>query len=274
MQTVQMPKTWDDAKGWEQYYSFLYPHGEYQGHAAGLGSIGGHLSEFINDLKAKQRNSIWVPGCGLSPLARVLSDLGYEAHATDVSRSAIEFQQSEANDVKRYFSEMERAACPGEFICAVHDFRHTYLHNHFDVIVNVKAFQGFSPEAMREIAQVHFAALKPGGEAFFDTRNVQGERRDILEESLVTAGFFLPFYELTRWYRKALRDTGIPHAFVLGYPMLQRFGDNLDEEMRQSEINTLRAITNEYRARGEAEQASQQNQQENARTATIIYSTG
>jgi hypothetical protein len=146
----------------------------------------------------------------------------------------------------------------------------------FDLIVNVKALQGFPLADMTTIASVHARALRPGRYAYFDTLNVQGERRDQLEQALEDGGFVVPLLALNRWYRQALRQTGIPHMFVLGTPMIPRTdeyaggGPKWDADMAR-----LSAIVTEYRSRLEAEQNAEETRiGPESKVAQVIYSTG
>jgi hypothetical protein len=164
----------------------------------------------------------------------------------------------------------------GSLAAAVHDFRMDFQSEAFEVIFNVKAFQGFPAGDLRQIAGVHARALKPGRQAYFDTMNVQGERRDELEQALEDGGFVVPFAGLNRWYRRALRETGIPHLFILGQPMIPRTGAYADDHARwQRDMARLREIAAEYQSRLQAEgEAEETRMGAEAKVATVIYSTG
>jgi len=278
---IKMPTDWSDQQGWEQYYAALYPNGSYERISRNTGSISTiDLADFVEDLRAKQVATIWVAGCGVSLLPKLLVKAGFEVHATDVSQTAIEFQNNHDNE--RVESLLEKAKTPsrdsGSLVAEVHDFRRPYLQAYFDLIINVKAFQKFDQATMRQIARSHFQALKPSHEAIFDTLNVQGERRDMLEESLVNAGFFIPFYDLNRQYRQTLRETHIPHIFILGQPMIPRTGVyEQDDAKWRRDMQTLRAFAADYRQLQQNELAKEQkrlNESREVRLATVIYSTG
>src|SRR5205814_6517573 len=128
-------------------------------------------------LRSRGWTSAWIPGCGLSPLPRLLAFLGLAVVATDASPVAVSFQQSRRNDVVPFAAGWE-AVAGGSLAAEVHDFREGFRTDAFDIVVNVKAFQGFAVENMRRIAAVHARALRPGRWAYFDTMNVQGQRRD------------------------------------------------------------------------------------------------
>ena len=166
----------------------------------------------------------------------------------------------------------------GCLVSEVHDFREPYREDFFDFILNVKAFQGFAPDTKKQLAKVHFDNLKPSRSAMFDTINVQGERRDELEECLVGAGFVIAFYELNRWYRKQLAQTGIPYVLVLGCPMIPFGGlyEN-DEVRRQRDTEILQEIEKEYQTRRTTtfeEEQKRLNESTDARYASVFYSTG
>lgn len=275
---VEMPLDWTDQQGWERYYASLYPNGKYTEHDRDTGSFFvDRLPDFVACLKQEGWTTVWVPGCGLSPLAKLLAGLGMNVHATDISSSAIAFQRGEANDITDLLKPLNvEGVQPGSLTCVVQDFRTPYQENFFDLILNVKAFQGFPADAMAQIARSHFLALKPGRQAYFDTMNVQGERRDILEASLVNAGFVIPYYELTLWYRKRLQETGIPHLFILGQPRIPRQGVYAtDDALWKQDRERLMQITREYQTRAQEQQEEEQKRiTPEARVATVIYSTG
>lgn len=281
MSGAAMPSDWSDQQGWEQYYASLYPNGSYDSLSCETGSISlRNLPNFVDDLKTQQITTIWVSGCGVSLLPKLLAQAGFTVHATDISRTAVDFQQH--TDDATIELLLENAKIPfyaaGSLASEVHDFRQPYLKTYFDLIINVKAFQGFDQATMEQVAHSHFQALKPSHEALSDTLNVQGKRRDILEESLVNAGFFIPFYDLNRWYRSALRETHIPHIFVLGQPMIPRTGVyEQDHSKWQQDAQILRAVAMDYHQRQQVEIAAEQkrlNESREVRLATVIYSTG
>ena len=218
----------------------------------------------------------WDGYFGISPLPKLLARLGLDVVATDVSPAAVDFQRSDRNDVGRYAEGWGPPDEGGSLSCEVHDFREDFRRDAFDIVINVKAFQGFSVEDMRRIASVHARALRPGRQAYFDTMNVQGERRDDLERALESGGFVVPFAALDRWYRRALRDTGIPHLFVLGRPMIPRTGEYADDQARwDGDMARLREVDGEYRSRLQTGQEAEQARiGADAKVATVIYSTG
>ena len=106
--------------------------------------------------------------------------------------------------------------------------------------------------------------------------NVQGARRNQLEQALVDGGFVVPHLRLNRWYRQALCDTGIPHAFFLGQPWIPRIAEYADDQPKwERDIDRLREISMEYGSRVKAELADEESRLSlDAKVAHVIYSTG
>jgi SAM-dependent methyltransferase len=272
-----MPEDWNDHAGWDAYHASQLARPRRDPWDDDTGSIRvEQLPRLAADLKAQGWRAVWVPGCGLSPLARLLAHLGLQVVATDVSPAAVEFQRSKGGAFAHLTAGLDPADPAGSFAAELHDFRTEFRREAFDLLLNVKAFQAFPVPDLERIARVHAAALRTGRHAYFDTMNVQGERRDQLEQALADGGFVVPLLALHRWYRQALRETGIPHQFVLGQPMIPRTGAYADGGPRRDrDMARLRQISAEYRSRLPAEQqAEQQRIGPEARLAHVIYSTG
>jgi hypothetical protein len=272
-----MPKNWNDHAGWERYYQHQIARPKRDLWDDKIGSIPiEQLPRIAEDMKSQGWRSVWVPGCGLSPLPKLLAHLGLTVVATDVSAVAIDFQRDEANDFGHLKNNLGPEDSSGSLVAEVHDFRTNYHHEVFDLIINVKAFQAFPVPDMVRIARVHAQSLRKGRYAYFDTMNVQGVRRDQLEQALEDGGFVVPLLKLNRWYRKALRDTGIPHVFILGRPMVPRMGEYADGGPRwEQDMARLREISSEYQSRLQTEQESEQARiGPDAKVARVIYSTG
>ncbi len=274
---VQMPSDWNDHAGWDRYYQSQVEKPRNRPWDLETGSIPvEQLPKIAESMKAQGWRSVWIPGCGLSPLPHLLAHLGLNVVATDVSQVAIRFH----HDGLDRFANLKSALAPvdpdGSLVVEVHDFRSKYRHEEFDLIINVKAFQGFSFSEMRRIADVHAEALRRGRYAYFDTINVQGERRDELEQALEDGGFVVPFFGLNRWYRRELLDTGIPHLLVLGQPMVPRTGEYADGGPSwERDMARLREISAQYRSRLQAEEEAEQKRIDpDSRVAQVIYSTG
>jgi hypothetical protein len=279
-----MPKRWDDVAGWEAYHAGLYPTGPFRQARAWLEQFATmaapHFAALLTQLRQRGQRAVWFPGCGLDPLPRLFTDLGFDVVATDISPTAIRFQQSTDNDVSvlrsRYQTQIAAPDAPGLLSCIVHDFHSTCPAGPFDLILNFKSFQGFPEASMRRIASVHFEALKPGCTACFDTQNVQGEHRDTLEQALVDAGFYVPLFQANRRLRQALRETGIPHIFILGRPVVPRKGVYAhDEAKAERDTTTLQTIFAEWAAQREtAYREEAQRMTQETRTAVVNYNTG
>lgn len=283
---VQMPENWDDHGGWEFYYRTL-PSDEFGYNSAtkSPGSVSfDQLGPLTKEFRQKNWLTVWFPGCGFSPLPRAFALLGFCVIASDVAPAAIEYQRGNASVVEPLVAAVEsQQRCPVSEGCLdlrVHDFRTQLGAGIVDAVFNIKSFQGLPSRSMCLAAQSHFTALRPGGLAFFDTMNVQGERRDHLESALVSAGFYVPLANLNRWYRQSLAATGIPHMFVLGIPMIPQRDDMPYPHKRGSpeyerDVGRLRDVTLEFRSRAEAEYAEEQTTvTAESKHAQLIYSTG
>ena len=282
---VDMPSDWDDHPGWEAYFAAL-PSDDfwYEGATTSPGSFSfDRLGSLIDDLLSRDWTTLWFPGCGFSPLPRAFASFGFTVHATDIAPSAIEYQQNNESIVQPLIARVGIETGhekPGCLTSQIHDFRKPFGDHKVDAIFNIKSFQGLPQSSMASASRSHFAALRPGGVAFFDTMNVQGEHRNQLEDALADAGFYVPVHTLNKWYRKALAGTGIPHVFVLGSPMISRHDDCSYSHKRGSpqyerDIGILRGLTTEYRSRMETEyEREQRSVDETTKHAQVIYSTG
>jgi len=281
---IEMPSDWDNHCRWEAYYAAL-PSDDfwYENATTSTGSFPfDRLGAFLDDLHTRGWFNVWFPGCGFSPLPRAMSEFGFSVHASDIAASAIEFQTNNSDIVKPLLSgvAVERDDLPpGSLNPIVHDFR-TPLEVTIDVIFNIKSFQALPKASMKAAAESHFKALRDGGIAFFDTMNVQGDRRDLLEDTLVDAGFYVPLHAHNKWYRKALADTGIPHMFVLGTPMIPQRDDYpyphaCGSAEYNRDVGILRDLTAQYRENMQTEYDKEQELiSDDAKQAQIIYSTG
>lgn len=277
---LMTPTDWSDQQGWEKYYVRLLDSDDLTTVARNTGSISiNQVNQFADELRANSVQSIWLPGCGVSLLPKLLCRAGFDVYATDISETAVVFQLENSDErVNELIAESGiDQSSEGNLKVEVQDFRKGYLPENFDIILNIKAIQGVDNHEMVLIAKVHFDSLRPGRTAIFDTMNVQGERRESLEAAIVSAGFFLPFYELSKDYRRKLADTGFPYVFVLGSPMIPRVGEYEDEMKWETDVAVLRSIWNEFREK----QVTHQNEikqhydrHPETKTASLIYSTG
>jgi Methyltransferase domain len=274
---VRMPVDWNDRAGWDEYYASRLARPKRDPWDDATGSIRiADLLLLAEDLKSRGSRAVWVPGCGLSPLARLLAHLGWQVIATDVSPVAVEFQRNKPDEFAHLTTHLGPVDSSGSFAAEVHDFRTEFRREAFDLILNVKALQAFPAPDMERIAGVHAAALRKGRYAYFDTMNVQGERRNQLEQALEDGGFVVPYLALNKSYRKALQDTGIPHGFIMGQPMIVRTGEYAGGGPKwDRDMARLREISAEYQRRLEAEQwAEQRRIGPDSKVAHVIYSTG
>jgi SAM-dependent methyltransferase len=108
----------------------------------------------------------------------------------------------------------------GLLLVAEHDFTKDPPPGEFDLVINCRAFQGLPAESMRAAAANFHAALRPGGVCIVDTMNVQGALRNVIEDSLIAAGFYVPFQKPDRWYRQELDGTGIVYRLILERPRI------------------------------------------------------
>ncbi len=278
-----MPLVWEDADAWDAYYANL-PQARRHEIARHFGFD--RLVSLVTATVERSVPRIWVPGCGCSVLARLLSLSGAVAHATDISSAAIDFQLSAESHAiaENIFELLQRRSPPtvehppcGEFIAEVHNCRETYHRNEFNIVMNVLAIQGFTVANQRIIARTHFEALRPQGTAYFEVKNVQAERCDHLESALADAGFLVPSLESNRWFRKTLRDTGIPHIFILGRPVIQPApAHRQDPTLLARDRAILRQPEPEFqvRQRKEHELAKKRAEDPEVRFAQLIYGTG
>ncbi len=225
-----MPANWDDIAGWDRYYEAYC--------AAGLHldrmTLGMdwmmHAERFLKMLVQQGWRKIWFPGCGVTLAPHIYAALGFDVWASDASPVAIAVQEELRASVASRLNTAEIAAqhlppdrlppAPGQLHLAVHDFREPFVEDGFDCVYNIKSFQGLPPDSMKRAARSHYEALKPGRQAIFSTINVQGPLRDALEETLLEAGFYIPYHQADRWFRQAVARVGAPHAFILGRPRL------------------------------------------------------
>ena len=251
---ISMPADWDDHEGWEQFYTAM---------AAKVGKTNwvddgferfmlfqNDPARFVADLQAKGWSKVWLPGCGMSPIPKMLAELGLDIHATDISPTAVAFQRARYKDGLPIIASINSEQQAGPFESKVQDARSPYLENYFDLVINVKAFSGFTRETMGKVAESHFRALRPGRQALFVTLNVQDEAMEAMEDSLLKTGFILPSWEASHWYRQKLREAGIPSNATPAWFMGR---NNSDEKKYKYYISILKEHLARTKAVGEAE---------------------
>jgi uncharacterized protein YozE (UPF0346 family) len=261
-----LPENWDDHEDWEKHYaslsssSFLEKHEEEL--LAPFSEIWEIYEQMLTLMESNEKN-LWFPGCGFSYLPKLFAECGFRVHATDISKTAIQYQQNlnvahlkaqidtlHQNNIDEETPPLKR----GLFEYALHDFRTPYQESYFDAIFNVHAIEGFSRQTMTEAATVHCAALRPGRYAYFFTNNLLDEKRNELEKVLGESGFFMPGFEIKKWFHDSLEETGITHIiFMGGHPIIERVGEYQENENKwYKDMDQLDNIFQEYRAKSQS----------------------
>lgn len=267
---MEMPADWNDVAGWDAYH---------QAHPfdADVGSFRFQLPALAMQMRERGIRDIWVPGCGGSPLGAALAHLGFSVVVTDFSAAAVaaQQQQQQGTHFTAFLQHLGPAVAGGSLRAEQHDLRTPFQEAAFDTIFNVKAFSRFSAADLRNVAASHFRALRPGGGATFDTLNVQGDVRDVLEQTLEDVGFVVPFAAYNRMERRALAETGIEHIFILGQPTVPWRGKYADAKVRDPAQKKLRDIAKRFAKWREKDSAKESGRVASpARVAELIYSTG
>src|SRR5215510_2092679 len=242
------PRDWNDKDAWDRYFDAALSAGHASSYPDGI------VRRFLN-LAHEKGGRIWFPGCGLDPYPITYAERGCNVLATDFSPAAIKYQrQLAAAFVRATASGKVR----GTLDVMEHDFTHSAPGGTFDLVINCRAFQGLSASGMAGAA-IHFhAALRPGGACIIDTMNVQGDRRNVIENSLLAAGFYIPFEKSGRWYREQLNATGITYWMVLGRPHVPRLNQYPPErfsECAERDQKILDSFHAEYERRCQDEAA-------------------
>jgi hypothetical protein len=260
------PTDWSDVEGWNAWHS-KSRESSLDGRDLGL--------HFVASFREKAFRRIWFPGSGVSVSPRAFAELGFDVLSTDFSPVAAAAQAALAAapvtaEIDALLRDQRDSTRPTMLSARQHDFRHPLDADPFDVVLNRRAFQGLSLPDMRAAATIHYRALRQGGWAIFDTMNVQGTRRDDIESTLADAGFAVPLYETHRWYRAALRDTGVDFVMILGRPLVP--GANRS----QTDQAKLDAVTAQFHERAQREAVATKATFEAASTkiAHVVYSTG
>ena len=282
---INPPVDWSDIAGWDRYLQTESSAGPFRVPTM-LGARGWESVRFLSFVK-KHGDRVWFPGCGIDPGPRFYAYVGSTVLATDFSPVAVRVQQRFAElppeIMFRDWSSFVENNGPfegcGRFDVTEHDFTSGSPPGVFDVVINCRALQGLSPSAMIAAARHFFGALRPGGAAIIDTINVQGRARDVLEDSLIDAGFFLPFSASERWYRAQLESTGIIYGMVLGRPQIPnrwQYPAKHFDEYAQRDRKILESFRTEYEARLAAEAPSVRAvlDSREAIVAHVVYATG
>ncbi|MEZ6046794.1 MAG: hypothetical protein R3C11_14690 [Planctomycetaceae bacterium] len=279
----EMPLDWDDHAGWESFYVAVFgDEDELNYRVTDTGSFSfNRLNPLFDELHCLGYNRIWFPGCGFSPLPRIFVEAGFDVVATDIAEAALSLQRSNRDFIESRLEEDDLdfpRSDKGDLTLLLHDFRTPLDIEPVDAIFNIKAIQALPPISMRDALKCHYEVLRPGGNAVFDTMNVQGDRRDLLEDTIVSVGFYLPLYQLQKNYRAKLAATGIPYAIVLGQPRImtgQGYPYSYKSPEYDRDHNILAELYREFISQADEEfEREQQFVDETAKRASIIYSTG
>jgi SAM-dependent methyltransferase len=263
------PENWNDKDAWDRYFN-----------AELLADRAASYPDFIVlrflTFAHEKGGRIWFPGCGLDPYPTSYAERGCKVLATDFSPVAVKYQQQRAAAFQK---ESPSAEAHGALDVAEHDFTQGAPDGEFDVVINCRAFQGLSSNAMLAAAKHFRAALRPGGVCIIDTINVQGESRNLIEDCLMAAGFYIPFHESERWYREQLDASGIVYSMVLGCPRIparDQYPPEHFSEFRARDQKILDSFRVEYERRRQ-EEAVHVNATINDPTAIVahvVYATG
>jgi hypothetical protein len=243
---------------------------------------------------------VWFAGCGLDRYPYTYAGRGCNVLATDFSPVAVRYQQRLAADFlkqnkaahvqgtltarwlvmcRRMLRQNKAAHVQGTLAVVEHDFTHYKPDGEFDVVINIRAFQGLSASAMRAAAGNFYAALRPGGACIIDTMNVQGPRRNLIEDGLMAAGFYIPFQKSERWYRLQLVSTGIVYWMVLERPHIpnaNQYPQAQFTEFAKRDQQILDSFRGEYERRLKDEEAEAKAMVSDPATivAHVVYATG
>lgn len=277
--TIHPPEDWSDVNGWDRYLRS-------QARDAPT-SADDILSLRFAPFVLREGGRVWLPGCGVDRGPALYAALGCGVTATDISPFAIEWQQRLAEKPParisrgwRSFTERNQLVpAPGQFRAMVQDFTTDHPDGPFDVVISCRAYSQLEPDAQQRTARQFEKSLRPAGQLIVDTLNVQGQGRNLLEDSLLDAGFFIPGHEAERWYRDRLDATGIVYALVLGRPRIphrDQYPPHQREACKRRDQATLDAFAAEYEARIEAAVPEAKRRLEDGATkvAHVLYATG
>ena len=109
--------------------------------------------------------------------------------------------------------------------------------------------------------------------------NVQGHDRNLIEDSLIGAGFYIPFQKSERWYRRQLNSTGIVYGMVLERPRIpagDQYAREQFAEFAKRDQQILDSFRGEYESRLKDEAAEVNAIVNDPATivARVVYATG
>lgn len=267
------PTDWSDKAAWNDYLNAELAPGCIPSHAFYNDAI---VLRFLSLAHEKGRR-IWFPGCGLDPYPKAYAERGCKVLATDFAPVAVTYQQRVASAL---LEAGEMAKLQGTLMVAEHDFTHSKPEGEFDLVINCRAFQGLSAGGMRAAGGHFYAALRTGGVCILDTMNVQASRlRNLIEDSLIAVGFFVPGVNSARWYRQQLDNTGIVYGMLMGRPRIpnhRQYPPEHFRELAERDQNILDSFRGEYerRLKDEAAEADAGGNNPAAKAAYVVYATG
>jgi hypothetical protein len=266
------PRDWSDKAAWNHYFKAELSPGAYRSH----GFLDAILMEHFS-LAQEKGGRVWFPGCGVQQCPKVYAERGCKVLATDFSSVAVAYQRSLAAAMLQAGPE---APAQGSLTILEHDFTLSKPEGEFDLILNCRAFQGLSGDAMTAAAAHFYAALRPGGICILVTMNVQGSpRRNQIEDYLIGAGFYVPWVKTNRWYREKLDSTGIVYGMLMGRPRIPNHDLYPREHFREyaeRDQKILDSFRDEYESRLKDEEAETNATYNSptARVAIVEYGTG
>jgi len=263
------PIEWTDKDAWDHYFEAVLLAGRIASYPDPI------VLRFLKFAHEKG-GRIWFPGCGLDPYPTTYAKHGCKVLATDFSPVAVKYQKQLAAAFQK---EAESAEVHGTLVVAEQDFTQCSPDGKFDVVINCHAFQGLSSSAMVAAARHFYVALRPGGVCIIDTMNVQGNRRNLIEDSLIAAGFYIPFQKSNLWYSEQLNATGIAYWMVLGRPRILAQDQSPPEqshELAERDQQILDSLQVEYQCRcqEEAAEVTATTNDPTVIVAHVVYSTG
>ena len=264
------PEHWEDKAAWDHYFKVqISAPDRFSPHSGPI------LLRFLS-LVHEKGGRVWFAGCGLDPYPSTYAAQGCNVLATDFSSVAVRYQQQLA---ARLLKEEKLAAAQGTMVVVEHDFTQPRPDGKFDVVINVCAFQGLSSSAMRAAAGNFYAALRPGGTCIIDTMNVQGPHRNVIEDHLMAAGFYIPYQKSERWYRQQLDSTGIVYAMILERPRIpyaKQYPEAQFAQFAERDQKILDSFHGEYERRLEEEAPEVKATLDDPATivAHVVYATG
>ena len=263
------PKDWNDRDAWDRHFEAELSEGRI------LADPDPIIRRFLSYAREKG-GRIWFPGCGLDLYPKTYAEQGCRVLATDFSSVAVRVQQHLA---EAFLGHKDSTRTEGTFDVLEHDFTQNPPGGEFDLVINCRAFQGLSPTAMRAAAGNFHAALRVGGACIIDTINVQGNDRNLIEDSLVFAGFYLPFLESQRRFQAQLDSTGIIYEMVLGRPLIparDQYPPERFEQFRERDQEILDSLQDEFEreCQEEADKVKDVVNDPATIVAHVVYATG